>query len=155
MPASRAAIAVHLPVPFWPALSRILVRSGSPSSSLNLRMLAVISMRKESRTPLFQVLKMSAISSSWRPRPRLRMSYASAISCMSPYSIPVVNICQKRSVGGKFRVNPLTVVHHLHVVTCTGLTDPVAARLAIDLSGGLLEDLLDVRPGSRRTTRHE
>ena len=46
----------------------------------------------ESCAPLFQVLKMSAISFSSRPRPRLRMSYASQMSCMSPYSMPLWTI---------------------------------------------------------------
>lgn len=53
IPLSRASMAVHLPVPFWPALSRIFRTMGTPSVSLNLRMSRVISMRKESRTPLF------------------------------------------------------------------------------------------------------
>ena len=53
------------------------------------------------------------------------------------------------------RANALTVVDHLHVVAGTGLADPIAAGLAVDLSSGGLEDLLDVRPGSGRTTRHE
>ena len=44
---------------------------------------------------------------------------------------------------------------HLHVVSRTGLTDPVTAGLAVDLSGSLLEDLLNVRPCSGRTTGHE
>lgn len=39
VPASSALMAVHFPVPFWPAWSRILVTRGSPSSSLNFRML--------------------------------------------------------------------------------------------------------------------
>jgi len=34
---------VHLPVPFWPAVSRIFSTSGVPSVSLNLRIAAVIS----------------------------------------------------------------------------------------------------------------
>jgi hypothetical protein len=46
-------------------------------------------------------------------------------------------------------------VDHLHVVTGTSLTHPVATRLAVDLSSGSLEDLLDCGPGGRRTTRHE
>ena len=33
-PRSRALMAVHLPVPFWPAESRIFSRMGVPSSSL-------------------------------------------------------------------------------------------------------------------------
>ena len=37
----------------------------------------------------------------------------------------------------------------------TGLADPVAARLALSLSGGFLEDLLDVGPGGIATTGHQ
>ena len=49
----------------------------------------------------------------------------------------------------------LTVVNHLDIVTGTRLTDPVAAGLAVDLSSGFLENLLDVWPGGGRTTRHQ
>lgn len=52
-PYSRAEMAVHLPVPFWPALSLIFGSRCLPSLSRNLRMLAVISMRKESSSVLF------------------------------------------------------------------------------------------------------
>jgi hypothetical protein len=46
-------------------------------------------------------------------------------------------------------------VDHLDVVTSTLLTNPVAARLAVGVGSGLLEDLLDVGPGSGRSTGHE
>jgi hypothetical protein len=46
-------------------------------------------------------------------------------------------------------------VHHLDVVTSTGLTHPISAGFALNLSGGLLENILDARPGIRRTTGHE
>ena len=49
----------------------------------------------------------------------------------------------------------LTVVDHFHVVSGTVLSDPITARLAVDLGGRGLEDGLDVRPGGRRTTGHE
>ena len=49
----------------------------------------------------------------------------------------------------------LTVVHHFHVVTCTRLSHPVAARLGSDLSGCCLEDGLDGWPSSNRPSRHE
>ena len=39
-------------------------------------------------------------------------------------------------------------------MTGAGLSDPVAARLAVSLGGGLLEDLLDVRPGGGGSTGH-
>lgn len=57
VPYSRAEIAVHFPVPFCPALSRILGSKCVPSESLYLRMLAVISIRKESNSVLFQLSK--------------------------------------------------------------------------------------------------
>ncbi len=53
VPYSKAEIAVHFPVPFCPALSLILGSRWVPSSSLNFRILAVISMRKESSSVLF------------------------------------------------------------------------------------------------------
>lgn len=53
MPYSSAEMAVHLPVPFCPALSRILGNSSLPSASRNLRILAVISIRNESSSVLF------------------------------------------------------------------------------------------------------
>ena len=45
MPRSSAEIAVHLPVPFCPAVSRILSSVYSPFSSLYARMSRVISIR--------------------------------------------------------------------------------------------------------------
>ena len=73
---------------------------------------------------------------------------------MSPYSIPCGG--SQHAVGDvSERANALTVVDHLHVVTGTGLTDPVTAGLAIDLSSSRLEDLLDVRPSRGGTTGHE
>ena len=44
---------------------------------------------------------------------------------------------------------------HLHVVSSTGLTHPVTARLAVRLRGSLLEDLLDGCPRLSRTAGHE
>ena len=48
-----------------------------------------------------------------------------------------------------------TVVNHLDVVSSSGISNPVAARLTVGLSGSLLEDFLDVRPGSSGTSGHE
>ena len=45
MPRSRALRHVHLPVPFCPAVSRILSTSGDPSSSFLLKIWLVISIR--------------------------------------------------------------------------------------------------------------
>lgn len=57
VPYSSAEIAVHFPVPFCPALSRILGNRCVPSASRYLRMLAVISIRNESNSVLFHSLK--------------------------------------------------------------------------------------------------
>lgn len=56
-PYSKAEIAVHLPVPFCPALSLILGSRGVPSESLYFRMFAVISIRNESSSVLFHCSK--------------------------------------------------------------------------------------------------
>lgn len=50
-------MAVHLPVPFWPAASLIFGKRNSPLGSLYARMSAVISIRKESSSVLFHFLK--------------------------------------------------------------------------------------------------
>lgn len=57
VPYSRAEMAVHFPVPFCPALSRILGSRCVPSESLYLKMFAVISIRKESNSVLFHLSK--------------------------------------------------------------------------------------------------
>ena len=56
-PYSRAEMAVHFPVPFCPALSRIFGSRCLPSASWNLRILAVISIRNESSSVLFHSSK--------------------------------------------------------------------------------------------------
>lgn len=56
-PYSRAEMAVHFPVPFCPALSRIFGNRCLPSASWNLRILAVISIRNESSSVLFHSSK--------------------------------------------------------------------------------------------------
>jgi hypothetical protein len=71
---------------------------------------------------------------------------------MSPYSIPEEQSSVTSPIRGK---RMITIVNHLHVVTSTSLADPVTARLAVDLSSGCLEDLLDMRPGGRGSTGHE
>jgi len=48
-----------------------------------------------------------------------------------------------------------TIVNHLDVVTRTSFAYPVTARFAVRLSSSFLENLLDMWPGSGRTTRHE
>ena len=48
-----------------------------------------------------------------------------------------------------------TIVYHFDVVASAGLTHPISARVSLNLGRGLLENLLDSRPGITRTTRHE
>ena len=92
MPCSSASMPVHLPVPFWPAVSRIFSTSGVPSASLNLRISAVISIKYESSSVLFHSVNAALISSQLMPsRPCIRW-YASQQSCMSPYSMPLCTI---------------------------------------------------------------
>jgi hypothetical protein len=68
IPRSRAALTVQRPVPFWPAASTMTSMSGRPvAASVCESTSAVISMRYESRSPAFQVRKMSAISAGSRP----------------------------------------------------------------------------------------
>jgi len=74
IPRSRALMAVHFPVPFCPAESRIFSRRGVPSSSLKYIISRVISIKKESKTPLFHFVKTSPISLSCMPNPRFMIS---------------------------------------------------------------------------------
>ena len=92
MPNSAESITVHLPVPFWPAVSRIFSTSGSPSLSLKARISRVISMRYESRSPSFHSANTLCISSALMPRLSFMRWYASQMSCMSPYSMPLCTI---------------------------------------------------------------
>jgi len=74
-----------------PVLSRIFSTSATPGSSASRtrKILAVISIKNESSSPAFHSSNTSASSSELRPPSVLRMSYASAMSCMSPYSMPL------------------------------------------------------------------
>ena len=44
---------------------------------------------------------------------------------------------------------------HLYIVSSAGFTNPVTARLSLNLGSGRLENLLDCRPCSWGATRHE
>ena len=48
-----------------------------------------------------------------------------------------------------------TIVHHLDVVAGARFTHPVSTGFTADLGSSPLENLLDRRPGSRRTTGHK
>ena len=162
MPRSSALVAVHLPVPFCDAASRILVTRGTPSSSLYLRMVVVISIRNESRTPLFQVSKTAGGRGEGQlrergdddddDRQRERGRTLSDLLLLHAESAleDVVRL------GDELHVAVLdAVVDHLDVVARAGVADPVAARLAVGLGGRLLEDLLDVGPRGLGATGHE
>ena len=68
-PKSIAVCDVHLPVPFWPAVSRIISTSGpSVSASFFRKTVAVISIRNEFRSPSFHFAKVSDISAGERQK---------------------------------------------------------------------------------------
>ena len=95
-PTSRAFWLIHFPVPFCCASSRITSTSGRPvSGSTAASTAAVISIRYDFSSPWFHSRKISCSSVAVRPSPRDSRSYDSAISCMSPYSIPLWTIFTK------------------------------------------------------------
>ncbi len=70
IPRSSALCTVQRPVPFCSAWSSTMSTNGFPvSASVCASTCAVISMRNESRSPSFQVRKISAISGADAPRP--------------------------------------------------------------------------------------
>jgi hypothetical protein len=68
-PMSSALVEVHLPVPFWPAVSRTTSTKAFffVTGSFCLRMSAVISIRKLSSAPWFHSVKIAPISAALRP----------------------------------------------------------------------------------------
>jgi hypothetical protein len=82
-----------VPVPFWAAWSTITSTRGPPVlSSVFASTFAVISMRNESRSPEFHRSKIPAIAATSNPATCRSRSYASAMSWMSAYSIPLWTI---------------------------------------------------------------
>ncbi len=69
-PVSMEAMTVHLPVPFWPAASRIESSTSSPSSR-NPRMSAVISMRYEASFSSFHSANAACMAAASMARPAL------------------------------------------------------------------------------------
>ena len=70
MPRSSALCTVHRPVPFCSAWSSTMSTNGLPvSASVCASTSAVIWIRNESRSPSFQVRKISAIRGAGAPRP--------------------------------------------------------------------------------------
>ena len=174
MPRSSALMAVHLPVPFWPAESRIFSTRALPSSSLKHITSRVISMRNESRTPLFHLAMTSPISSLDMPRPRFMMSYACSDSRGQPLGVRQVALEQHdgawggagrgarppdksfTDLGDELHVAVLDpVVDHLDIVAGAFIAHPIAAGLAVALCRDALEDVLDEGPGLLVTTRHQ
>ena len=95
-PRSSAFCTVQRPVPFCSAWSRMMSTNAPPvSASTWLSTSAVISIRNDSRSPEFQVSKILPISAALAPVACLIRSYASAISCMSAYSMPLCTILTK------------------------------------------------------------
>ena len=89
-PRSRAFCTVQRPVPFCSARSSTMSTKALPvSASTWPSTSAVISIKNDSRSPSFQVLKIWAISDADAPVACLIKSYASAINCMSAYSMPL------------------------------------------------------------------
>ena len=71
IPRSNAVCTVQVPVPFIPAASRITSINGPPvAASTWASTCAVISIRNESRSPLFHSPKISPISAGDNPAPR-------------------------------------------------------------------------------------
>ena len=74
-PMSRALTEVHLPVPFWPAVSRTMSTNGFfDAGSFCFRMSAVISIRKLPSMPAFHSEKIAPISAGFRPSSRFMRS---------------------------------------------------------------------------------
>ena len=92
-PSPRASTAVQVPVPFCSAWSTITSTSGPPVfSSVLASTFAVISMRNESRSPEFHSSKILAMAGASSPATWVSRSYASAMSWMSAYSMPLCTI---------------------------------------------------------------
>ena len=119
-PRSSADFTVQRPVPFCSASSSMTSTSGLPVlASTWPSTSAVISIRKESRSPLFHSAKTSAI-------------------CGCGQAEPVAQ--QVVGLGDQLHVGVLdAVVHHLDEVAGAVGADVGAARLAVDLRGDLFQ----------------
>ena len=137
MPSSLELMTVHLPVPFWPAVSRILSTSGWPSVSLKARM---------SRGD-FDEIGIQFASCSIRQRPR----------CISSAVMPRPSFIKLIRLADQLHVAVFdAVVDHFDVMARAIFAHPIAARRAVlDLGGDALENILDVRPRGRRAAGHD
>ncbi len=92
-PRSSADVEVHLPVPFWPAASSTTSTKLWPvTGSFCFSTSAVISIRKLSSSPWFHCSKMAAHSATLLPSTVRSTWYASQMTCMSAYSMPLCTI---------------------------------------------------------------
>ena len=92
-PRSSASCEVQRPVPFCSAWSRIASTSGLPvPASVFCSTIAVISMRNDSRSPEFHSSKILPMAGASSPPTWVSRSYASAMSWMSAYSMPLCTI---------------------------------------------------------------
>mmetsp|Transcript_473 Transcript_473/g.1942 ORF Transcript_473/g.1942 Transcript_473/m.1942 type:complete len:422 (-) Transcript_473:421-1686(-) len=129
---SAACCTVHFPVPFMPVLSRILSTSAPPFvfwSSCFAKIKAEISMRNESSSAWFHSVNADASSSLVKPPTTRSTSYASEMSCMSPYSMPLCTIFTKLPAppGPTYVTQgPLSVCAHTFLTTSSMLSN--AAR---------------------------
>ena len=135
-PVSSALMTVHLPVPFWPAVSRILSTSGWPSSSF---------LAKMSRGDFDQVAVELALVPLGEDVVQFVGGEAEAV------------LQQVVGFADELHVAVLdAVVDHLDVVAGAVFADPVAAgRSVFDLGGDGLEDGLHVRPGGGIAAGHD
>ena len=136
MPSSSAATTVHLPVPFWPAASRI--RSTTSVAGL--------------------VLVPENVAGDFD---EIAVEFA-----VVPFGEDVVHLVVGHAEAAFHQVVDFAdqlhvavldaVVDHLHEMTGTVLANPIATRIAVGrLGADRLEDRLDRFPRRRAATRHE
>ena len=136
MPNSLELMTVHLPVPFWPAVSRILSTSGWPSVSLKARI---------SRRDFDEVGIQFGLVPFGKDLLHLGGGHAQAV------------FHQLIGLADQLHVAVFdAVVDHFDVMARAVFAHPIATRRAVlDLGGDALENILDVRPGRRRAAGHD
>ena len=127
---------VHLPVPFWPAVSRILSTSGWPSVVLEAENIAG---------------DLDEIAVQLAPVPFGEHLVHLVGGHAQPLFHEVIGFADQLHVAILD-----AVVDHLDVMARAVLAHPVATRFAVlDLRRHRLEDRLDMRPRRRRSARHD
>ena len=127
---------VHLPVPFWPAVSRILSTSGVPS---------VVLLGEDVAGDLDEVAVEFALVPFGEDLVHFVGGHAEAV------------LHELVGFADELHVAVFdAVVDHLHVMARAVFADPVAAgRAAVHLGGDGLEDVLHVRPRGGRAAGHD